>query len=479
MVEDLRVGELLAEGGEGRVFELPRQPHLVYKAYRRPQSAGVLDLLVQWPTTAIADPPLTGRLRASCGWPTAVVQGLDGWAVGLLLPRAPRRFAVRHRDGAMRLASLSYLTSDPAHRAAAYGLDLPPAASAARVGIVYALARLLEAFESGRPQVGHGDLSTKNVLWSLQRGPEVFVIDCDNCERFDSDGRPLGTPGRRRAMTPNWEDPAVEAGGNPTPFTDRYSLSLIFLRVVGAANFPMQSRQRQGDAVSVDFHLYRGSFAGRVLGPGSAVWGLCEAGLGISRPDLRPSGGQWAAVLEEALIEGGAAAIVGAVQAAQGERGDHAMARPAALSHPPPDRRDVTIIPVVREGAAAARWQKKAAGPAPSPPWLRPFLTAGVPAPAPTSVAPVAGPGLSRSGASAPRPLGNPEDGILRQVPGYLRAFLAWWLDVHHRAVSLLLTAGQRGEGVQAAAFCAGVDLVLAVIGLFLVGMIVAPIIGV
>jgi hypothetical protein len=63
-------------------------------------------------------------------------------------------------------------------------------------------------------------------------------------------------------------------------------------------------------------------------------------------------------------------------------------------------------------------------------------------------------------------------------VPEYLRRFLAWWLEAHHRAVSLLM-AGQRGEGIQAAAFCALVDLALAVIGLFLVGMIVAPIIGV
>ena len=38
--------------------------------------------------------------------------------------------------------------------------------------------------------VSHGDLSTKNVLWSLQRGPEVFVIDCDNCERFGPDVPP-------------------------------------------------------------------------------------------------------------------------------------------------------------------------------------------------------------------------------------------------------------------------------------------------
>ena len=91
---------------------------------------------------------------------------------------------MRHRDGTTRLATLSYLTADPNHRAVAYGLSLPPPVSPERLGLVYALARLLEAFEAVYPSIGHGDLSTKNVLWSLQRGPEVFVLDCDNCEPY-------------------------------------------------------------------------------------------------------------------------------------------------------------------------------------------------------------------------------------------------------------------------------------------------------
>ncbi len=138
------------------------------------------------------DTDLAARLSAAAAWPASVVIDSDGGAAGLLMPRAPRRFALRHRDGTTRLASLSYLTADPAHREMAYGLSLPPDASPERLGLVYALARLLQAFELGAPSIGHGDLSTKNVLWSLQRGPEIFVIDCDNCERFDSDGRPLG-----------------------------------------------------------------------------------------------------------------------------------------------------------------------------------------------------------------------------------------------------------------------------------------------
>ena len=74
---------------------------------------------------------------------------------------------------------------------------------------------MLDAFETANPLAGHGDLSTKNVLWSLQRGPEVFVLDCDNCERFGPDGRPLTTTGRRRAMTPNWTTRRWRVAGTP------------------------------------------------------------------------------------------------------------------------------------------------------------------------------------------------------------------------------------------------------------------------
>jgi hypothetical protein len=278
-IDDLRIGALLAEGGEGRVYELPLQPSYVFKSYLRPGPKAYLDDLVRWTGARGA------RVGTACAWPAAVVTDGRGDASGLILPRAPRRFALRHRDGTTRLASLSYLTADPAHRAVAYGLNLPAEVSPERLGLVYALARLIEAFETAEPPVGHGDLSTKNVLWSLQRGPEVFVIDCDNCELYE-DGP--GVP-RRRAMTPNWDDPAVAAGTNPSRFSDRYSLALVFLRVVGAANFPIQARQRDGGAITVDFAMPRRAFDPR---SGRAGVGPLRPGLERGRRGAQTSGGR-------------------------------------------------------------------------------------------------------------------------------------------------------------------------------------------
>ncbi|HLI24378.1 MAG TPA: phosphotransferase, partial [Acidimicrobiales bacterium] len=262
----LAVGAMLAEGGEGRVHELADHRETLFKAYRSPVAAGPLRALVEWPAAlAAVQPDLATRVKAASAWPSALVlEGSSGRAAGLLMPRAPRRFWVRHRDGGLRLSSLSYLTADPRQRAAAYGLELPAPMAAERLGLAYALARLIEAFEGCVPCVAHGDLSARNVLWSLERGPEVFVIDCDNAEIFGPDGLPAAADGRRRAMTPNWDDPAVARGTNPTLASDRYSLALIFLRIVGAANFPIQARQRGGGPVSVDFPVPAGGPASRL-----------------------------------------------------------------------------------------------------------------------------------------------------------------------------------------------------------------------
>ena len=447
-LDGLRVGELLAEGGEGRVFEVPLQPHLVFKRYRRPAPREFLEDLVAWPAQS-ATSELASRVEAAAAWPVSVVVDEEGAAIGLLSPRAPRRFALRHRDGTTRLASLSYLTADPAHRALAYGLELPGEVSPARIGVVYALARLLQAFESGTPAVGHGDLSAKNVLWSLQRGPEAFVIDCDNCDRFGPGGDPLGPGGRRRAMTPNWEDPAVPGGTNPIQGSDRYSLALIFLRVVGAANFPVQSRQRQESRVTIDFAVPSPLFGHPLLGPEAPVWDLCARGLSVLHPDQRPPAAAWVAALEAVLDSLGAADVMRSVWVAQGGGSPSpATSRPAAAPG------DVVIRPVP---AAPRPLPRPAVLPVDTPamlPWHRPAgaVARPDPDPAPTPFLPVAA--------------------------AQLRKAVAWWLELHRHTFSDLASRSRRSSGVVALGLCAVLDVVVGLVALFAVAMVVSPVLG-
>lgn len=481
---ELRAGPLVAEGGEGRVYELVDRPGVLYKAYRHPMPAGPLDALIAWERRAAGTrPQLARRVLASAAWPASVVTepgAPEGTVSGILLPRAPRRFSLRHRDGTSRLATLSYLTADPAQRAAAYGLSLPPPVSVERLGVVYALARLLEAFQSADPAIGHGDLSTKNVLWSLERGPEVFVLDCDSCERYHPDGSVVDDHGRARAMTPNWDDPAIPAGGNPTLASDRYSLALIFLRVVGAAHFPIQRRQREGGSVGIDLGLPPAARRARSLREGAVIWELCARCLGVGDPGSRPGAGAWVSALEEVLDELGGMSQVRAVWAAQG--GGEPAATPQVASTPVPTEVNVRPVPASgvtrrweRSSAVSARAVTRGHGP------VRAAGTSVVPGPVARGTwrGSVPGPPGPSSAAGPVGQTAQPPPGILELFVTGSRRGGQLWLVTHRDAVAALLAPARRREGVWRGAGCLVLDFVLLAVGFYVVAMIVSVFSGI
>ena len=65
------------------------------------------------------------------------------------------------------------------------------------------------------------------------------------------------------------------------------------------------------------------------------------------------------------------------------------------------------------------------------------------------------------------------------QTRAYLAQAGAWWAALHRHMLRALWTSGHRVEGVRRLAACVVVDLVLALIGLFVVGMIVSPVLGI
>lgn len=455
----LAVGALLAEGGEGRVFELVGRPGELYKEYRRPTELTPMEELVAWPVAAGLALGRLQLLRRSSAWPSAVVAGEGpdtAVAAGLVLPRAPRRFSVRHRDGVARLATLSYLTADPVRPSAAYGVALPASADPVRVGLVYALARLLEVFEAARPALGHGDLSAKNVLWSTQRGPEVFVLDCDNGERFGPGGVALGPPGRRRAMTPNWDDPTVAPGDNPGLAADQYSLGLIFLRVVGAGHFPVQKRQRAGEAVELAVDLPPATGRMAVLAPDAPLWRVVGRSLGADC-GRRPPASTWAAALAEVLVGMGAADVLESVHRNQGcsepTVATEAVAGPAAP--------DVTVAPrAARPRPVRVAWSGRGA------------VQGGGPADGGGRAALVGRPAGAGPVAAAAPPVGS-------QLRALLARAVAAWLLLHRRAARSLRSSGRLAEGARRVVVCTALDVALACLGLLLVAMVVSPFLGI
>ncbi|HYQ67113.1 hypothetical protein [Actinophytocola sp.] len=207
---DLTASTRVADGGQGTVFRLADPPGMMLKLYH-PGLAVLSEELGRLIETG------RGELRAvPVAWPSGRVFD-GGRCVGLLMPEVPARFATS-LAGRRRLLELQFLLYP--RRAMWADLALPDAAQRRRIAAAY--VELFQALHSGEVVVG--DVSMRNLLWTLVGGPSVFAIDCDG---FRLAGRP---PAVRPAGTAGWVDPAGPS--EATVDTDRYKLALVTLRVL-------------------------------------------------------------------------------------------------------------------------------------------------------------------------------------------------------------------------------------------------------
>ncbi len=333
----------------------------------------------------------------------------------------------------------------------------------------------------------HGDLSAKNVLWSLRPAPAVYVLDCDgasvHCGPDEVPGETAagmpaaempaggvlarelldGANGRPRATTPNWDDPALAPGAPPTRWSDRYMLGLTFLRVVGAAHFPLQGPQRTAEHVNVDLELPR---SWRKVPDLPVLWELCERSLSLADVEGRPSPGEWVAELEHALDVLSASALGAAVREAQGDP------RPATAASPGVGRGDaktlartmaavpdVSVRPVLRRRAPSTWQLVNASGP--------PIGASGD----------VVGGGAAASAASwwAGRGAATGAPLTWRQIT---RRLLGAWGGAHLLAIGWARSPGRRAFGLRRLAGALLVDLAAACVVLFIFAMLVSPWIG-
>ncbi|HYA45335.1 MAG TPA: hypothetical protein VED59_06995, partial [Acidimicrobiales bacterium] len=274
--------------------------------------------------------------------------------------------------------------------------------------------------------------------------PAVYVLDCDGAT-VGSGAESVGGVASVRATTPNWSDPSAPKCERPSVATDRYALGLVFLRVVGAAHFPVQGPQRAGERVSIDFALPR---AWRRVGDLTELWGLCERSLSLADPPGRPSPGEWAAQLESLLVALGRRDLCKGAEAAQRSVQRHTLPTRPALRVP-----DVEIRPV-RGIRPLPTWQLFA-----RPPSLAgPMLAGARPTNGPCSVS-----------AGVPTKL---------KTRGVALHLLAAWTGIHRLVARLVWWPGRRLYGLRRLAALAALDLVLACAALFLVAMVVSPWIG-
>ncbi len=207
---DLAATDHVADGGQGTVFRLSRPAGTLLKLYHREVAvlSGELRRLIDLPAREV--------VASRTAWPSGRVFD-RGRCVGLLMPEAPARFTTTIA-GRRRLLELQYLLYP--QRAMWADLTLPTEEERRRIAVGY-----LELFtELHRNDVMVGDVSMRNLLWTLQDGPAVYAIDCDG---FRLAGRP---PAVRPADTAGWTDPAGQR--EVTLDTDRYKVALLTLRLL-------------------------------------------------------------------------------------------------------------------------------------------------------------------------------------------------------------------------------------------------------
>lgn len=263
---DLGPSEQIGDGGQGTVHRLSRLRGLLLKRYHPHVAvdADELDLLIRAPMYMTEED--RGFVLATTAWPTARVFD-GGTCVGFLMPEAPARFSTE-LAGRPVLRELQYLVYRQRKMWSALRLPSPEE----RQTLVRAYVHLFQVLH--RYGVVIGDVSMRNLLWTLDDRPSVYAIDCDG---FRLDGRAPAVP---QAQTPEWADPTA-GNGLATLDSDRYKLALLVARVL------LSDPRITPEAIVASQDL-----RSRVT-PG--IMGLLDQ---ASRPGQRPSADSWVRVLE-------------------------------------------------------------------------------------------------------------------------------------------------------------------------------------
>jgi serine/threonine protein kinase len=224
-----RLGVLtkIGQGGQGVVYRAPNvktkfAASMVYKEYK-PQTRADIDFTALAAMPALVEQSLSyaqaERLVSVAAWPCALVED-GGASTGFVMPAIADEFFIP-------LKTVKGVSST----AAEFQHLLNHSSVLAARGIVIDDAQryaLLREVASGlaflhKHGVCVGDISPKNLLFSLTPHEAVYFIDCDAM-------RINGVSALPQMETPGWETPAGEELA--TIYSDAYKLGLLALRLV-------------------------------------------------------------------------------------------------------------------------------------------------------------------------------------------------------------------------------------------------------
>ncbi len=220
----------IASGGQGDVYRAPgvrmrsyRTP-LVYKEYN-PAARADLNVAVLESMPSYLESLNTVRgmeILSIAAWPCRMVEK-GGQVSGFVMPTIPAEFYldIHTAKGTSRKpGEFAHLLNDPGFLLRR-GIRLT---DRNRYELLAEVAHALKVFHSH--DIAVGDLSPKNMLFSLKPPTKVYFIDCD-AMRFK------GKSVTKQVETPEWEVRIVNfAEELATPQSDVYKLGLLALRLL-------------------------------------------------------------------------------------------------------------------------------------------------------------------------------------------------------------------------------------------------------
>jgi serine/threonine protein kinase len=224
-----RLGALtkIGQGGQGVVYRAPNvktafAASMVYKEYK-PQTRGDIDFAALAAMPALVEESLTyaqaERMVSVAAWPCVLVED-GGESTGFVMPAIPVEFFIPFKTvkGVSTAAAEFQHLLNHSSVLAARGIDIDDAQR-------YTLLREVASGLAFLHQHGVcvGDISPKNLLFSLHPHEAVYFIDCDAM-------RINGVSALPQVETPGWEVPAGEELA--TVHSDAYKLGLLALRLL-------------------------------------------------------------------------------------------------------------------------------------------------------------------------------------------------------------------------------------------------------
>ena len=224
-----RLGVLskIGQGGQGVVYRAPNAKttfaaSMVYKQYKA-QALAEIDFTALAAMPALVEESLSyaeaERLISIAAWPCRIVEDA-GTPTGFVMPAIPGQFFIAlttAKGVSPSTAEFQHLLNHPSVLAAR-GITLD---DAQRFTLLREVASGLAFLH--KHGVCVGDISPKNLLFTLTPQEGVYFIDCDGM-RID------GVSALPQVETPGWEIPRGEELA--TIYSDTYKLGLLALRLV-------------------------------------------------------------------------------------------------------------------------------------------------------------------------------------------------------------------------------------------------------